>query len=147
MNLLNGLAVSDVGELLAEAEIISIKSRVKTVTYMHKRKSQNQTDRKELDEELEYLEGGQASQSKMEVISTWWLKSKKRKEGESEDETKRKEEREDLPDSIKYAARTVALGKQRKSVEETQLELKENVDEVKKQIGEVKDILASLKEA
>ena len=43
--------------------------------------------------------------------------------------------------------RTVALGKQRKSVEETQLELKENVDEVKKQIGEVKDILASLKEA
>ena len=27
MNLLNGLAVSDVGELLAEAEIISIKSR------------------------------------------------------------------------------------------------------------------------
>ena len=50
---------------------------------MHKRKSQNQTDRfplifkfiffvnnlkfiyrKELDEELEYLEGGQASQSK-----------------------------------------------------------------------------------
>ena len=41
----------------------------------------------------------------MEVISTWWLKSKKRKEGESEDETKRKEEREDLPDSIKYAAR------------------------------------------
>ena len=42
--------------------------------------------------------------------------------------------------------RTVALGKQRKSVEETQLELKENVDEVKKQIGEVKDILASLKE-
>ena len=42
---------------------------------------------------------------RMEVISTWWLKSKKRKEGESEDETKRKEEREDLPDSIKYAAR------------------------------------------
>ena len=41
----------------------------------------------------------------------------------------------------------MALGKQRKSVEETQLELKENVDEVKKQIGEVKDILASLKEA
>ena len=28
MNLLNGLAVSDVGELLAEAEIISIKSRL-----------------------------------------------------------------------------------------------------------------------
>ena len=27
MNLLNGLAVSDVGELLAEAEIISLKSR------------------------------------------------------------------------------------------------------------------------
>ena len=43
---------------------------------------------------------------RMEVISTWWLKSKKRKEGESEDETKRKEEREDLPDSIKYAARS-----------------------------------------
>ena len=42
--------------------------------------------------------------------------------------------------------RTVALGKQRKSVEETQLELKENVDGVKKQILEVKDILASLKE-
>ena len=52
----------------------------------------------------------------------------------------------------------MALGKQRKSVEETQLELKDNVDEVKKQIedsvdevkkqiGEVKDILASLKEA
>ena len=41
----------------------------------------------------------------------------------------------------------MALGKQRKSVEETQLEMKENVDEVKKQIGEVKDILASLKEA
>ena len=57
--------------------------RVKTVTYMHKRKAQNQTDRfpsifnfifcannlkfihrKELDEELEYLEAGQASQSK-----------------------------------------------------------------------------------
>ena len=36
--------------------------------------------------------------------------------------------------------RRVALGKQRKTVEE-------NVDEVKKQIGEVKDILASLKEA
>ena len=34
----------------------------------------------------------------------------------------------------------MALGKQRKTVEE-------NVDEVKKQIGEVKDILASLKEA
>ena len=30
MNLLNGLAVSDVGELLAEAEIISIKSRSST---------------------------------------------------------------------------------------------------------------------
>ena len=50
--------------------------------------------------------------------------------------------------------RRVALGKQRKSVEETQLELKGNVDEMKgnvdeviKQIGEVKDILASLKEA
>ena len=42
---------------------------------------------------------------RMEVISTWWLKSKKRKECESEDEAKRKEEREDLPDSIKYAAR------------------------------------------
>ena len=42
---------------------------------------------------------------RMEVISTWWLKSKKRKDGESEDEMKRKEEREDLPDSIKYAAR------------------------------------------
>ena len=41
----------------------------------------------------------------------------------------------------------MALGKQRKSVEETQLELKENVDEVKKEIGEVKYILASLKEA
>ena len=50
--------------------------------------------------------------------------------------------------------RRVALGKQRKSVEEMQLELKGNVDEMKgnvdeviKQIGEVKDILASLKEA
>ena len=42
---------------------------------------------------------------RMEVISTWWLKSKKRKDGESEDEMKRKDEREDLPDSIKYAAR------------------------------------------
>ena len=42
---------------------------------------------------------------RMEVISTWWLKSKKRKEGESEDEMKRIEEREDLPESIKYAAR------------------------------------------
>ena len=42
---------------------------------------------------------------RMEVISTWWLKGKKRKDGESEDEMKRKEEREDLPDSIKYAAR------------------------------------------
>ena len=31
MNLLNGLAVSDVGELLAEAEIISIKSRSLTL--------------------------------------------------------------------------------------------------------------------
>ena len=43
--------------------------------------------------------------SRMKVICTWWLRGKKRKEGESEDETKRKEEREDLPDSIKYAAR------------------------------------------
>merc|ERR1719222_1675423 len=88
MNLLNGLAVSDVGELLAEAEIISIKSRAKTITFMQKRRSQIQMDSLEPyknsdTEQLVFLEGSQASQSRIERIRTWWMKG--RSEGKAKD--------------------------------------------------------------
>merc|ERR1719474_2231268 len=39
MNLLNGLAVADVGEIVRDAKVVSIKSRVSTISYLEDRNS------------------------------------------------------------------------------------------------------------
>merc|ERR1712130_194364 len=126
MNLLNGLAVSDVGELLAEAEIISIKSRAKTITFMQKRRSQIQMDSLEPYEELVYLEGSQASGSRMERIRTWWLKRR----------SESKAKKEDLPDSIKSPAREIALQRVALKTEEKRADEEEKKRKLKEKEGE-----------
>jgi len=124
---------------------------------MQKRKSQIYRDSLEPyensdTEELKYLEGSQAFGSRISGIWTWWFKGLKRKEGNA----KGVEGVEDLPESIKSLARTIALQRVAEKNEENRAEEEEEKikrkeeemesarERMETQIAEVKDLLASL---